>query len=104
MKEESRRWRVETVPPAQMPEVLRLANEIYMREQSQLAEVEQHRHMVQAAVELGLPAEYLERAATIVAEQQAEREVTHRQRKGRRARSTGLRSLASSCTVSKPSP
>lgn len=90
MKEESRPWRVETVPPAQMPEVLRLATEMYTREQSQLAEVEEHRNTVQAAIELGLPAEYLERAATLVAEQQVEREVANRRRKGHRGRSAVL--------------
>jgi hypothetical protein len=94
MKEETRHWRVESVPPAQMPEVLRLATEIYTREQSQLAEAEQCRNTVQAAIELGLPADTLDRAATIVAEQQAEREVAHLQRKGRRRRSAALMALS----------
>jgi len=75
-------------------EVLRLANELYTREQSQLAEVEERRSTVQAAIELGLPAEYLERAATLVAERQAEREVAHLRRRRRRGLSAALLALS----------
>jgi hypothetical protein len=86
MKEESRRLRVETVPSAEMSEVLRVAADLYAQEQAQIANAEQRQHLLQAAIEVGLPADYLERAAAIVAEQQAERESARRQRKWRRER------------------
>jgi hypothetical protein len=86
MHKEPPRLRLETVPPAQMPAVLRVAADLYAQEQAQIAQAEQHHHLVQAAIEVGLPAEYLERAAAIVAEQQAERESARLQRKGRRER------------------
>ena len=41
MNEEPRRLRIEEVPPSQMPEVLRLATELYAREQTRIAEAEQ---------------------------------------------------------------
>jgi hypothetical protein len=93
---EARRLRVETIPPAQMPEVLRVAADLYAREQSQIAEVEQRRHLLEAAAEVGLPAEYLERAAAIVAEQQAGREKARRLQRGSRRR---LRWLMAQCLV-----
>jgi hypothetical protein len=73
MKEEPRRLRVEAVPAAQMPEVLRVAAELYAREPSEPVRADQ-RHLVEAAAEIGLPLEYLERAAAIVVEREAGRE------------------------------
>jgi hypothetical protein len=93
MKEEPRRLRVETVPPSQMPEVLRVAADLYAHEQAQIAQAEQHHQLLQAAIEVGLPADYLERAAAIVAERQAERESVRRQRKWRRERLGSLMAL-----------
>src|SRR5947209_19972731 len=94
MREEPRRLGVETVPPAQMPEVLRLAAELHAREQTRIAEVDQHRHLVQAAVEVGLPVEYLERAAAIVAERRAEQEATRGSRAGHRGRPGPLMAMS----------
>ena len=86
MEKAPRRLRLETAPPALMPEVLRVAAELHAREQAQLAEAEQSQPWVQAALEVGLPVECLERAAALVVEQEVRREAASRQRQGLRKR------------------
>lgn len=55
--------RLKDVPPEQMPEVVRIANQLYEKDQ-RLAEQDQERNSyVSAAEELGVPKEYLEKAA-----------------------------------------
>ena len=55
--------RVKDVPPDQMAEVVRVAGELYDRE---AAENQERRATVAAAAEMGLPKEYLDRAAALV--------------------------------------
>jgi len=55
--------RMKDVPPEQMAEVVRVAGELYDEEQAQTQE---RRSTVAAAAEMGLPKEYLERAAALV--------------------------------------
>jgi hypothetical protein len=74
-----------------MPEVLRIAAELYAREQSEIAQTEERHSLVEAAVEVGLPPEYLERAAAIVMQQEAVRSVA---RHGQRSRKRGLAALS----------
>src|SRR5262245_62349135 len=55
--------RLEAVPAEQMPEVLRLASELYAQDRAAIEKAEQQRELLKAAAEAGLPPEYLERAA-----------------------------------------
>ncbi len=55
--------RMKDVPPDQMTEVVRVAGELYDEEQAQTQE---RRATVAAAAEMGLPKEYLDRAAALV--------------------------------------
>jgi hypothetical protein len=56
--------RLEEIPAEQMPEVLRLASELYAQDRAAIETAEQRRELLKAAAEAGLPPEYLERAAT----------------------------------------
>jgi hypothetical protein len=64
--------RLKQVRLEEMPEVLRIASELYAQDQTQLARAEEAQQIAAAATEVGLPAEYLERAATLLAQQRAE--------------------------------
>lgn len=88
MKEVPRTPRLETVPREQMPEVLRVAAELYAQEQAHTLQAEEFRHLVDAASEVGLPPDYLERAAAIVADRHAE------EGSGRRGRKQARKGLA----------
>jgi hypothetical protein len=55
--------RLERVTPEEMPEVLRLASELYARERAEIERATQRLELRKAAAEAGLPPEYLERAA-----------------------------------------
>jgi len=55
--------RLENIPPEQMPEVVRIASELYSQDQALDAEAQERRATVDAAAEIGLPEEYLHRAA-----------------------------------------
>jgi hypothetical protein len=71
------------VPPAEMPEVLRVASELYARDRAEIERAEQSHELKQAAEELDLPAECLERAAAVVhAEKAAQIRETRRRRNG----------------------
>jgi hypothetical protein len=73
--------RLKDVPPAEMPEVLRVASELYARDRAELERTEQSHELKQAAAELDLPPEYLERAAAAVhAERVAQIQTTRRRR------------------------
>jgi hypothetical protein len=67
-----------------MPEVLRLAADLYARDQAEIAQTEERRRLVEATEEAGLPMEYLERAAGILLERQDAG--SRRSRRGRRRR------------------
>lgn len=69
--------RVKDVPPDQMAEVVRVAGELYDKEQ---ADTQERRATVAAAAEMGLPKEYLDRAAALVHARAVER-VTKRRRR-----------------------
>lgn len=70
--------RLKDVPPEQMPEVVRVAGELYDEEQAQTQE---RRATVAAAAEMGLPKEYLERAAALVHARRVEQIGRGRRRK-----------------------
>lgn len=69
--------RLKQVRPAEMPEVLRVASELYAHDQAQLQQAQQAQELLAAAKEVGLPAEYLERAAAMVQTQR----ITRRRRR-----------------------
>lgn len=56
--------RLENIPPEQMPEVVRIASELYSQDQTQDAEAQERQATVDAAAEIGLPEAYLHRAVT----------------------------------------
>jgi hypothetical protein len=63
-----------------MQEVVQLATELYTQDQNQLQTQEEQRATLEAASEVGLPAEYLERAASLVHQRRAERILAKRRR------------------------
>lgn len=56
--------RLENVPPEQMPEVVHIASELYEKDRQLDSETQERQATVDAAKEIGLPEEYLHRAAT----------------------------------------
>jgi hypothetical protein len=78
--------RLREVSPGAMPEVLRVAADLYARDQTELAQAEERQKFVEATEEAGLPAEYLERAAALVLARQG----THTRRRRRGALLAGL--------------
>lgn len=70
--------RMKDVPPDQMAEVVRVAGELYDAEQAQTQE---RRATVAAAAEMGLPKEYLDRAASVVHARRVEQIATQRRRR-----------------------
>lgn len=70
--------RVKDVPPDQMSEVVRVAGELYDKE---TAENQERRATVAAAAEMGLPKEYLDRAAVLVHARAAEQVAKRRRRR-----------------------
>jgi hypothetical protein len=74
--------RLENIPPEEMPEVVHIASELYERDKEQDAAALHRQATVDAAEEVGLPEEYLHRAA---AELQARRIVKAQQRRRKRA-------------------
>jgi|SRR5579872_2411175 len=77
--------RLDNVPQEEMPEVVRIAAELYEKDQANAAAAEQRetnlKATVDAAAEVGLPPEYLQRAA---AEMHARRVARIRQQRRRR--------------------
>jgi len=55
--------RLENVPPEEMPEVVHIASELYEKDKQYDEESQQRKATVDAAAEVGLPEEYLHRAA-----------------------------------------
>src|SRR5205807_918200 len=55
--------RLKDVPEEDMPEVVRVASELYERDREQAAQDQAKQAYVDAAGEVGLPPEYLERAS-----------------------------------------
>ena len=70
--------RMKDVPLDQMAEVVRVAGELYDAEQAQTQE---RRATVAAAAEIGLPKEYLDRAASVVHARRVEQIETQRRRR-----------------------
>lgn len=73
--------RLDNIPPEEMPEVVRVASELYEKDREREAEAAERQATVQAAAEVGLPEEYLHRAA---AELHARRVEQVKQRRRRR--------------------
>jgi len=71
--------RVKDVPPNQMAEVVRVAGELYDKEQ---ADTQERRATVAAAAEMGLPKEYLDRAAALVHARAVEQVAKRRRQMG----------------------
>ena len=65
-----------------MPEVLRVASELYAQDRAQIERAAQRQELKQAAAEAGLPPEYLERAAALL---QSQRQAPPRRRSRKRA-------------------
>lgn len=64
--------RLENVSPEEMPEVVRIASELYERDQGKKAQDQERQAYVDAAGEVGLPEEYLHRAAAELQVRRAE--------------------------------
>ena len=73
--------RLENIPPSEMTEVVHIASELYEKDRQQEAETQERQATVDAAAEVGLPEEYLHRAA---AELHARRVARVRQQRRRR--------------------
>ncbi len=58
--------RLKDVPPDEMREVVRVATELYREDQTAQEKDQERQHLIEAAGEVGLPEEYLERAAAEV--------------------------------------
>ena len=63
MEEKRIAQRLEEIPSTKLPEVLKLASELYARDRAALERAQERRELLKAASEVGLPPEYLERAA-----------------------------------------
>ena len=74
--------RLQDIPPEQMPEVVRVASELYEKDREHEAEAEQRQATVAAAAEVGLPEEYLQRAATELHSRRVEQRQHKRRRNG----------------------
>ncbi len=55
--------RLKDIPPEEMPEVVRVANELYEKDRRRAEQDQERRNYVDAAEELGVPPEYMEQAA-----------------------------------------
>ena len=78
MHEQRVTWRLEDLQITEIPEVLRVASELYARDREEIERAAQHRELLNAAAEAGLPAEYLDRAAGVI---QARRAARHRRQR-----------------------
>jgi hypothetical protein len=58
--------RLKQVSPKEMPQVLRLASELYAQDRAEIERAQESQEIAAAATEAGLPAEYLERAAAML--------------------------------------
>lgn len=85
--------RLENVPPEQMPEVVRIASELYSQDQAQEAEAQERQATVDAAAEIGMPEEYLHRAVTELHARRVE------QIQQRRRRRNGLLAIGGAALV-----
>ncbi|HLV81361.1 MAG TPA: hypothetical protein VKT32_13835 [Chthonomonadaceae bacterium] len=75
--------RLENVSPEEMPEVVRIASELYERDQGKEAQDQERQAYVDAAEEVGLPEEYLHRAAAELQIRRAEQiRLKRRRRQG----------------------
>jgi len=74
--------RLKDLPPQEMRAVVEIATALYEQERGQLEEAAARQATLDAAAEVGLPAEYLERAAAVL----HERRVAEVRRKRRRSR------------------
>jgi hypothetical protein len=81
--------RLEEIQLAEAPEVLKVASELYARDRAEMEQAARRQELLRAAAEAGLPPEYLDRAATLIQTQRAERH-----RRGRRWRTSATLGLA----------
>ena len=66
--------RLEEIQLAEVPEVLRVASELYAKDRAELEQAARRQELLLAATEAGLPAEYLDRAAATTHVRRAERQ------------------------------
>jgi hypothetical protein len=66
MNEQRVTRRLEDLQITEIPEVLRVASELYARDRAEIERAAQHRELLKAAAEAGLPPEYLDRAAAAI--------------------------------------
>src|SRR5688572_21737574 len=83
LSSEGKMLRLKDVAPGEMPEVLRVASELYEKDQQELVRAQERQHVVDAAAEVGLPQEYLERAAHELHQRRVVAVVERRQRRTR---------------------
>jgi hypothetical protein len=66
MSTEKQRRNLEQITSTEMPDVMKLATELYAQDLQKVQQAEERQQLVKAAEEAGLPADYLERAAAAV--------------------------------------
>jgi len=73
--------RLKDLPPEEMAEVVRVASELQQRDQRANDDQRERQHVVDAAEEVGLPAEYLEQAAAEIHQRRVADTIARRRRK-----------------------
>jgi hypothetical protein len=85
--------RLKDLPPQEMREVVEIATELYEQEQGRREEAVVRQATVDAAAEVGLPPEYLERAAAVLHERRVA-EIRQKQKRSRLLLTTVVAALA----------
>jgi hypothetical protein len=88
--------KLENVTPQEMPEVVRIASELYQQDQQKEGEAQERQATLDAAEEVGLPAEYLHRAAE---EMHARRVVEVQERRRKRTNLMAVTGIVASLGV-----
>jgi hypothetical protein len=73
MHERKIEQRLEEIQLAEVPEVLRVASELYARDRAEMERAARRQELLRAAAEAGLPVEYLDRAAATIHARRAAR-------------------------------
>jgi hypothetical protein len=82
MSMEKQRRNLEQISSAEMPDVMKLAAELYAQDLQKIQQAEERQQLVKAAEEAGLPPEYLERAAGAVLARRPPHREAGRSRRG----------------------
>lgn len=95
--------RLKDLPPSEMDEVVRVASELYQRDQRAEEDQRERQHVVEAAQEVGLPGEYLELAAAEIHQRRVAETVQRRRRNRWKYAAAGLALGVAAVVVLAPS-